>query len=48
MKHEPKEPPRRHERDARRYYRQARQLKRLAAALAHAVPHCIIERSMRA
>lgn len=49
MKHEPKDPPpRRHPRDDRRHYRQARQLKRFAAALVHAVPHSIIERSARA
>ena len=47
MKREQNKEPRPHK-DARRSYRQARSLKRLAAALAHAVPHSIIHRGLRA
>ena len=46
MKRETDKEPRPHK-DARRYYRQARLLKRMASALAHAVPHSIIERGAR-
>jgi len=48
MKHERDrhEPPA-HQRDARRAYRQARQLKRGAARHAAAVPHSIIARGTR-
>lgn len=48
MKHErDRHEPRKHPRDARRDYRQARQLKRGAALYASAVPHCIIPRGAR-
>ena len=48
MKHErDKREPRQHPRDARRDYRQARQLKRGAALYASAIPHCIIARGIR-
>lgn len=48
MKHEQdKHEPPKHPKDARRLYRQARQLKRGAASYACAVPHCIIERGAR-
>lgn len=46
MKRENERPePRKH--DARRGYRQARQLKRGAAGAVHAVPNCIIGRGGR-
>ena len=47
MKHRDDHKPRKHPKDARRDYRQARQLKRGAALYASAVPHSIIPRGVR-